>query len=100
MGGMGMGCMGMGGMAKSNNNDGFGLGDEEAARKSRPVGSCGAEPTGRDNFTLGKELVTQVMDDMPSYVTQDPRGFVLRSAVPNRMVGSLQKLAVQVMGST
>merc|ERR1712183_84317 len=55
---------------------------------------------GKDNFTLGKELVMQVMDDMPSYVTQDPRGFVLRSALPNRMVGTLQKLAVQVMGTT
>merc|ERR1712113_547300 len=55
---------------------------------------------GKDNFTLGKELVMQVMDDMPSYVTQDPRGFILRSAIPNRLTASLQKLAVQVMGST
>mmetsp|Transcript_98471 Transcript_98471/g.306351 ORF Transcript_98471/g.306351 Transcript_98471/m.306351 type:complete len:159 (-) Transcript_98471:66-542(-) len=104
MGGMGM--MGnMGGMGGMCGGGGMG-GAEDAtvticmAGKQGGGGGGSSSYGGKDNFTLGKELVTQVMDDMPSYVTQDPRGFVLRSAVPSRMVGALQKRALQVMNST
>merc|ERR1719401_2623911 len=55
---------------------------------------------GKDKYMLGKEMVMHVMDDMPSWMTQDPRGFILRSAVPGQMAGILQRKAVQVMGST
>lgn len=100
MGGMGgMGVMGsMGSMAGMG---GPGPVDRGSSTTSREVlAISGAASAGKDNFTLGKELVTHVMDDMPSYVTQDPRGFVLRSAVPGRMASALQKKAVQVMGSS
>eukprot|EP00913_Durusdinium_trenchii_P006733 g6329.t1 len=39
-------------------------------------------------------------EEMPSFVSRDPRGFILRSAVPLRMAEALQQKAVQVMGST
>mmetsp|Transcript_143632 Transcript_143632/g.400323 ORF Transcript_143632/g.400323 Transcript_143632/m.400323 type:complete len:160 (+) Transcript_143632:2-481(+) len=83
MSGLMSGMVGMGGMA--------GMGGASMLEDGQ---------AGKDNFTLGRELVTRVMDEMPSYVTQDPRGFVLRSAVPGRMVSGMQKRSAFVMEST
>mmetsp|Transcript_1664 Transcript_1664/g.1885 ORF Transcript_1664/g.1885 Transcript_1664/m.1885 type:complete len:156 (-) Transcript_1664:3-470(-) len=98
MGGMGgMGCMGgMGGSGNTGDSVGLpAISDAERGGTTRDNGMGG-----KDNFALGKELVTTVMDDMPSYVTQDPRGFVLRSAVPSRMAGGMQRKSIQVMDKT
>ena len=32
----------------------------------------------------GANLVIQAMEEMPAFVSKDPRGFILRSAVPTR----------------
>mmetsp|Transcript_114874 Transcript_114874/g.366455 ORF Transcript_114874/g.366455 Transcript_114874/m.366455 type:complete len:202 (+) Transcript_114874:1-606(+) len=95
MGGLGgIGCLGgMGAVGSAGSSSGpAGPGGAEDGERSKANG-----PGGKDNFALGKDLVTSVMDDMPSYVTQDPRGFVLRSALPSHMAGNLQQKAAQVM---
>lgn len=48
----------------------------------------------------GANLVIQAMEEMPAFVSEDPRGFILRSAVPTRMAEALQHKAMQVTGST
>mmetsp|Transcript_28832 Transcript_28832/g.76214 ORF Transcript_28832/g.76214 Transcript_28832/m.76214 type:complete len:127 (-) Transcript_28832:138-518(-) len=78
-GGMG-GCGMNGGMGGCGMNGGMGY-DEEGK-------------------VFGREMVMRVMEEMPSFIVQDPRGFVLRSAVPGQMAMPLQKRAMQVMHNT
>jgi len=94
-GGMPMGAMGGPGMAA-----GMGMGPGMGNGMGHGMMFSGMGAGGKDNFSMGRELVMNVMDDMPPFVSQDPRGFVLRSAVPTQMVGLLQKRAMQVMGFT
>merc|ERR1719221_1379685 len=78
-----MGGMGMPGMDNPAPNSGGG-----------PVGGC-------DNpVPNGKQVVSQIMEEMPNFVMQDPRGFVLRSAVPASMASALQWKAAGVMQMT
>jgi len=103
MGGMGsMGAMGnvagmgnmagMGAVGKKSGNNCLLIVDEDATR-----GSGGGDA---DDGGTGADLMKQVMDDMPDFVVRDPRGFVLRSAVPSRMSAPLQRKAGGVMLST
>lgn len=45
-------------------------------------------------------MLKQIVDDMPSFVTGDPRGFMIRSGVPAEMAEILQSKAYQVMEMT
>mmetsp|Transcript_65776 Transcript_65776/g.106050 ORF Transcript_65776/g.106050 Transcript_65776/m.106050 type:complete len:146 (-) Transcript_65776:207-644(-) len=96
MGGMGGGMGGMGGgMGGGNMGGGMtGMGGGMGMGMEGMGGGMGG------SVDPGAEMVMHVMEDMPEFVTQDPRGFVLRSAVPASMATVLQKKAVQVMGST
>ena len=42
----------------------------------------------------GANLVIQAMEEMPAFVCEDPRGFILRSAVPIRP--ALRMLGIKV----
>lgn len=46
-------------------------------------GGCCGSRCGCGWSSDGADLVMRVMEEMPSFVAQDPRGFVLRSAVPS-----------------
>lgn len=61
-------------------------------------GGCGG--CGGLAMRTGANLVIQAMEEMPAFVSEDPRGFILRSAVPTRMAEALQHKAMQVTGST
>eukprot|EP00434_Breviolum_minutum_P044923 symbB.v1.2.040181.t1/scaffold7055.1/size13565/2 len=63
-------------------------------------GGCCGSRCGCGWSSDGADLVMGVMEEMPSFVAQDPRGFVLRSAVPSRMVEALQHKAMQVTSYT
>lgn len=91
MGGCGMGCgtgCGMAGCMDGGMGGMCGMGGCAGG-----MGGCGAPDD-------GYQMVMHVMEDMPDFVTQDPRGFVMRSAVPASMATVLQKKAIQVMSST
>merc|ERR1740116_122960 len=95
-----------GGMySASNNGNPSGGGRDTGGLEGPPSGgsSAGICKEGRPN-PAGEELVSTVMKEMPSYVTQDQRGFVLHSAVPARLVdhlvGSGGAVARQVMSTS
>jgi len=109
MGGMAnmgaMGAMGnMGNMAPMGGMSAFPSMPSVPSMTTVPVPedgeSSGSAGGGKENRILGSELVTKVMEEMPSFVTQDPRGFVLRSAVPGPLATPLLSRAKPVMKST
>ena len=91
--GLGCGCGNFGGvpapvtppdlLAARSQNCGM-----EIAHMGGCGGCCGSR-CGCGWSSDGADVVMRVMEEMPSFVAQDPRGFVLRSAVPSSHTLSL-----------